>query len=54
MQLDEHPTVKKFRQQVPTVEMPGPLDSSARRQLCLYAGADDVGFVELERPEIAG
>lgn len=52
--LEKHPTVQKFRLQEPvqpkTVE---PLDSSWLRQTCLNAGADDVGFVEIDRPEIA-
>ena len=29
------------------------LDAAWLRQLCLDAGADDVGFVERDRPEIA-
>jgi epoxyqueuosine reductase QueG len=55
-QLAEHPTVKQFyeehggsgRQQAPSV-----LDAVWLRQICLDAGADDVGFVEAGRPEIA-
>jgi ferredoxin len=31
---------------------PGVLDAAWLRQLCLDAGADDVGFVELERPSL--
>src|SRR3974390_3430395 len=31
----------------------GPLDAAGLRQLCPAAGADDVGFVELERPGLA-
>src|SRR5947199_10668723 len=55
-QLAEHPTVKKFREQranrtqAPDVHV---LDAAWLRQLCLDAGADDVGFVESDRPEIA-
>src|SRR5512144_3175676 len=30
-----------------------PLDAQWLRQLCLDAGADDVGFVELDRPALA-
>src|SRR6266850_1600873 len=55
-QLAEHPVVKKFRER----EAAGnelarlqTLDSTWLRQVCLEAGADDVGFVESERPEIA-
>jgi NAD-dependent dihydropyrimidine dehydrogenase PreA subunit len=58
MQLAEHPTVKQLeaksaagnglataRQRV--------LDRDWLRRLCLEAGADDVGFIEIDRPEIA-
>lgn len=31
-----------------------PLDAGWLRQLCLDAGADDVGFVEVDRPALAG
>ncbi len=54
--LAEHPTVKHFyeermnRGEVPTDQV---LDAAWLRQLCLDAGADDVGFVERDRPEIA-
>lgn len=44
--------VRELRQgsgQEPT----GPLDAEWLRRLCLEHGADDVGFVEIERPEIA-
>jgi NAD-dependent dihydropyrimidine dehydrogenase PreA subunit len=55
-QLAEHPTVKQFRER----EAAGnehvrlqTLDGAWLRQVCLEAGADDVGFVEAGRPEIA-
>ena len=53
--LDDHPTVVKVRQrQDRGVARPTePLDASWLRELCLDAGADDVGFVEIDRPEIA-
>jgi hypothetical protein len=55
-QLVDHPTVKQFyeehggngRQQTPSV-----LEAVWLRKICLDAGADDVGFVETDRPEIA-
>ncbi|MCZ6753002.1 MAG: 4Fe-4S ferredoxin, partial [Acidobacteria bacterium] len=56
MQLAEHPTVKRFYElEAASTEPPRPakLDSAWLRQLCLEAGADDAGFVEMERPEIA-
>ena len=55
-QLSEHPTVKHFheqradRAQLAATQV---LDGAWLRQLCLDAGADDVGFVESDRPEIA-
>src|SRR5881227_1906800 len=55
-QLADHPTVKKFHEQradrtdLPETQV---LDAAWLRQLCLDAGADDVGFVESDRPEIA-
>lgn len=56
MKLAEHPTVKQFR----TRETTGggsaraqTLDRDWLRQVCLEAGADDVGFVPIDRPEIA-
>jgi hypothetical protein len=51
--LEEHPTVLKMRQQGDDVRPTEPLDESWLRQLCLDAGADDVGFVHIDRPEIA-
>ena len=55
-QLEEHPTVKQFREraagrrEVPVTQV---LDAAWLRQLCLDAGADDVGFVQTDRPDIA-
>ena len=56
VKLNEHPTVKRFRetQQAPAASArPTPLEANWLRQVCLEAGADDVGFVEIERSEIA-
>ena len=55
-QLAEHPTVKEFRTRptaAHTAATPRVLDRAWLRQICLEAGADDVGFVEIDRPEIA-
>ena len=55
-QLAEHPTVKEFQARptaAHTAAPPRVLDRDWLRQLCLEAGADDVGFVEIDRPEIA-
>jgi ferredoxin len=53
-QLSEHPSVKRFRERIPDmVGSPSVLDAVELRELCLEGGADDVGFVELDRPELA-
>jgi NAD-dependent dihydropyrimidine dehydrogenase PreA subunit len=55
-QLSEHPTVKQFRAREATdAAQPRPesLNREWLRQLCLEAGADDAGFVEIDRAEIA-
>jgi Fe-S-cluster-containing hydrogenase component 2 len=54
-QLSEHPSVKKFRDRAAglVAEPMRTLDAQALRDLCLHAGADDVGFVDLDRPELA-
>jgi ferredoxin len=54
--LDEHPTVKHFNERRAgrgeTLAL-SLLDAEWLRQICLDAGADDVGFVERGRPEVA-
>jgi ferredoxin len=53
--LAEHPTVKHFNEQGgagPERHVPPALDGAWLRQICLNAGADDVGFVEVGRPEL--
>ena len=54
--LDDHPTVKQFRARgvaEPDTTRVQRLDPEWLRQQCLGAGVDDVGFVEIDRPEIA-
>src|SRR5690349_2491917 len=52
--LEDHPTVVQARQRDRTAARPAePLDAAWLRELCLEAGADDVGFVEIDRPDIA-
>lgn len=54
--LAEHPTVKRFygeRQEGRVQDAPSVLDAAWLRQICLDAGADDVGFVQADRPEVA-
>lgn len=50
----EHPTVAAHRRKLAPEKISEPLDAGWLRKLCLDAGADDVGFVEVERPALAG
>ena len=50
--INEHPTVRARRQRPVQPKLTEPLDVAWLRQLCLDAGADDVGFVEIERPAL--
>ena len=52
--LEDHPTVRALGERPPTARATGPIDSAWLRRLCLESGADDVGFVEIDRPELAG
>jgi len=52
--VKEHPTVAAHRRKLAPQKMSEPLDAEWLRQLCLDAGADDVGFVEVDRPALAG
>jgi NAD-dependent dihydropyrimidine dehydrogenase PreA subunit len=49
--LDDHPTVVRYRDAEPRPR-PEALDAGWLRRLCLDAGADDVGFVAIGRPEL--
>src|ERR1041384_3543068 len=55
-QLAEHPTVRQFQARQATgnsIAQAQTLDREWLRQVCLEAGADDAGLVEIDRPEIA-
>jgi ferredoxin len=54
-ELSEHPSVKRFRQRAASERFgpPSVFDAGELRQLCLEAGADDVGFVDVDRAELA-
>jgi ferredoxin len=52
----QHPTIKQFHARQTTgngIARPQTLDREWLLQMCLEAGADDAGFVEIDRPEIA-
>src|SRR5438046_1237299 len=49
----EHPRVAAHRQKLALETRSEPLDAEWLRQLCLDAGAEDVGFVEVDRPALA-
>jgi Fe-S-cluster-containing hydrogenase component 2 len=54
--LLEHPTVRRFYEQESATAPKAAaslLDSDELRRLCLEAGAEDVGFVDIDAPEIA-
>ncbi|HEY4387402.1 MAG TPA: hypothetical protein VGN34_23350 [Ktedonobacteraceae bacterium] len=54
--LSDHPTVKAFqaKQATPAQQLPAsPVDANWLRTLCLEAGTDDVGFVEIDHPALA-
>lgn len=51
--LDDHPTVRAVRGRAPLPTVEAALDADWLRGVCLLAGADDVGFVGIDRPEIA-
>lgn len=58
MRLSEHPAVKRYQASREAGAARGhagseSLAADALRALCLRAGADDAGFVELGRPELA-
>jgi epoxyqueuosine reductase QueG len=56
MAVSEHLTVRRFYQRATlgvASALPRRLDADWLRTLCHDAGADDVGFVEIDRPEIA-
>lgn len=50
--IEAHPTARAVRSR-PAASAPEVLDADELRALCLAAGADDVGFVEIERPALA-
>ena len=54
MKNDEHPAVRRvrLRQATRRSKRPVVLDADELRQLLLDAGADDVGFVEIDRTEL--
>ena len=50
---EEHPTIRALRERPAPPPPPMRLTKGWLRQLCLDAGADDVGFVAIDRSEIA-
>jgi epoxyqueuosine reductase QueG len=54
MRLEDHPTVKRYREKnqaaAPGIE--DKLDAEWLKNMVLEAGADDVGLVEINRPEL--
>ena len=54
MKLEDHPTVQRMHLKTVNASPPEKesLDAAWLKQLVLDAGADDVGFVEIGRPEL--
>lgn len=54
MKLNQHPTVMRIRSQLESAKSHNkqPLDTEWLREIVLESGADDVGFVEISRPEL--
>ena len=53
MKLEDHPTVKRFRERSPLPDAdPRTLDHAWLRQLCFDNGADYAGLVEISRPAL--
>jgi hypothetical protein len=50
----EHPSIKRFHERVAVARSQSPvtLDAGELRHVCLELGADDVGFVEVDRAEL--
>ena len=53
IKLEDHPTVVQFRRQPTPPANVDEIDANWLRDLCLALGADDVGFVAIDRPEVA-
>ncbi|MDH3878063.1 MAG: hypothetical protein OET18_09495, partial [Desulfobacterales bacterium] len=57
MKLEDHPTVKRFREkgdETAASEAPDILDAEWLKQQVLEAGADDVGLVDINCPDLNG
>jgi len=55
MRLEDHPTVKRYREkdQASAPEVENKLDADWLKKMVLEAGADDAGLVEINRPELS-
>ncbi len=58
--FEDHPTVRRLRERQASPDQPPPpagphcLDADELRSLCLALGADDVGLVSIDQPELDG
>ena len=55
MKLEDHPTVKRYREdnQTTTPGAEDPIDADRLKNMVIEAGADDAGLVEISRPELS-
>jgi hypothetical protein len=49
---DTHPAIKRALENRAATQTPAVLEANWLRELCLECGADDVGFISLDRPEL--
>ena len=56
MKLENHPTVKRYRERRQETDRrpASPIDADRLRKLCLEAGADDAGVTTLDAPALEG
>jgi Fe-S-cluster-containing hydrogenase component 2 len=53
MTIAEHPSIRRYRDRPPSAPAPAVLDAEELSRFCREMGADDAGFVSVDRPEIA-
>jgi NAD-dependent dihydropyrimidine dehydrogenase PreA subunit len=52
VRLEQHPTVQRHRQATKAAQGPIRFDAAELRKICLELGADDMGFLSIDRPEL--
>lgn len=52
IELENHPVVIRYREKKTDLSLARPLEAAWLRKICLEAGADDVGFVDVNRLDL--